>query len=373
MMELAFAEMRRHLGRFVAITAALALIVLLVLMLAGLSDGLWYGATGAIRNNGADLDVFSADSLQVLTRSQLPLADVDRVRTVPGVADAGAIGVLPTVTRDGHGERDAAVIGFLPGHPGASPTIVEGRLPATGDAGVAAADAAQRGRLHLGDAVTVEGADAPLRIVGFVDDARFQLLPTLWTTVDTWRTLRDQVQPERRAGETLVQALPVRLAPGADAEQVARRIDTALHTRTVSRDQAVLAIPGAAQMRTTFTQIIVTTLLVAALVVALFFALLTAEKRDLLATLKALGITGPRITGGLLVQALVATAGGLLAGAVLAGALAAALPATFPIVFRLSTAVVMVAGTLVTAVAGVAFSARRVTRIDPAEILGAAP
>jgi putative ABC transport system permease protein len=248
---------------------------------------------------------------------------------------------------------------------------VDGRLPSPGEPGVAAADATQRGRLRLGDTVTVEGASQPLRIVGFVDDARFQLLPTLWTTVDSWRTIRDQVRPERRSREATVQALPVRLAPGADPAQVARAIDATLgSTTTVPRDQAVLAIPGAAQMRATFAQIIVTTFLVAALVVALFFALLTVEKRTLLAMLKALGAANRRLAGGLLAQALLASAAGLVLGGLLAVALAALLPATFPVLLRAPTAVVLIAAALLTAATGVALSLRRVTRIDPALALG---
>jgi hypothetical protein len=39
-MRLAFAEMRRNLGRYLAVTAAIGFIVFLVLILAGLADGL---------------------------------------------------------------------------------------------------------------------------------------------------------------------------------------------------------------------------------------------------------------------------------------------------------------------------------------------
>jgi hypothetical protein len=105
-MTLALAEIRRHPGRFAAITGALALIMFLVLVLAGLSDGLWYGATGAIRHTDADLEVFSVDSLHVLTRSNLAGSDADRVRAVAGVADVGAIGVLlAPASAGGTGQR----------------------------------------------------------------------------------------------------------------------------------------------------------------------------------------------------------------------------------------------------------------------------
>jgi putative ABC transport system permease protein len=374
-MLLALAEIRRHRGRFAAVTATLALLAFLVLVLAGLSDGLWYGATGAIRNTHADLEVFSADSLLSLERSSLPLATADRVRQVPGVADVGAVGSLlaPASGPDGQ-ELDVAVLGFVPGRPGSPPVVVAGRLPAAGERGVAAADATLRRRVRLGQPITVAGSGLPLRIVGFVDDARYQLQPTLWTTIQSWQAIRDQVRPERRTSQPTVQALPVRLAPGATPAKVARQIDTTLGTtRTVPRGRAVLAIPGAKQMRATFGQIITTTLLVAALVVALFFALLVVERRGLLAMLKALGASNRRLAGGLLVQALLATATGLAVGGLLAWAMTAMLPPTFPAVFRASTTVTLVAATLATGTVGAALSLRRVLRIDPAQALGGTP
>jgi putative ABC transport system permease protein len=373
-MLLALAEIWRHRGRFAAITATLSLLGFLVLVLAGLSDGLWYGATGAIRNTHADLEVFSADSLLSLERSSLPLTAADRVRQVPGVADVGAIGSLLAPAFSPDGELDVAVLGFVPGRPGSPPVVSGGRLPAAGELGVAAADATLRRRVRLGQTITVAGSRRPLRIVGFVDDARYQLQPTLWTTIQSWQAIGDQVRPERRTSRPTVQALPVRLAPGATPAKVARQIDTTLGTTTtVPRGRAVLAIPGARQMRATFGQIITTTLLVAALVVALFFALLVVERRGLLAMLKALGASDRRLAGGLLVQALLATATGLAVGGLLAWAMTAMLPPSFPAVFRATTTAVLVAATLATGTAGAALSLRRVLRIDPAQALGGTP
>jgi hemin transport system permease protein len=370
---LALAQLRRQRGQFAGVTTALALISFLVIVLAGLSDGLWYGATGAIRNSRADLEVFSGDSLQTLTRSSLPAADADRIRQVPGVADVGAIGVLLAPATSRAGQADTAVIGFAPGRPGAPPDLVSGRLPAPGEPDVAVADATQAGTLRLGDRVTVEGSAHPLRVVGFVADARFQLLPTLWTSLGDWRTLRDRVQPELRTTDQRVQAVPVRVANGFDPTAVAHRIDAALgDTRTVTRDQAIGAIPGASQMRSTFTQIIVTTVGVAALVVALFFALITIERRTLLATLKALGSSGTRIVAGLQLQALLTSTAGLGLGALLAWSLTSMLPPTFPLIVSPTTAIAVTGAMLLTAAAGAGLSARRIARIDPAQALGGA-
>jgi putative ABC transport system permease protein len=368
--QLALAEIRRNRGRFVAITLALALVSLLVLILAALSDGLWYGATGAIRNSRADLMVVSADSLKSVARSSLPLADASRVRSVPGVADVGAIGTLSSTARGPRGDLDLAVIGFQPDRPGSPPDVASGRLPGPDEHGSAAADTTLRDKgVRIGDTITV--ASVPLRVVGFVNDAQYQLQQTLWTTVEDWQGVRARVQPETRTTDSRVQALPVRVAPGADPAAVARAIDATLgSSTTISRDDAVLAIPGAAQMRSTFTQIIGTSFLIGGLVIALFFALVTLEKRDLLATLKALGASNGRLIRGLLGQALLVSGSGLLLGGLTARAITLLLPPSFPAVFRGQTTLALIAVTLVTTMVGAALSFRRIARIDPATALG---
>ena len=93
-MKLALAEIRRSRGRFAAIVAALVLIVFLVLVLNALADGLYYGATGAVRSGGADLYTFSADARRQFPRSSLPESDAAKIAAVPGVASVGAVGTL---------------------------------------------------------------------------------------------------------------------------------------------------------------------------------------------------------------------------------------------------------------------------------------
>jgi hypothetical protein len=73
-MNLAVAEFRRAKGRFASITAALSLIVFLVLILGALGDGLFFGGTGAIRSSTAQAYAFAADSEGSLVRSRLPLS-----------------------------------------------------------------------------------------------------------------------------------------------------------------------------------------------------------------------------------------------------------------------------------------------------------
>ncbi len=373
-MRLAVAEIRHNRGRFAAIVAALVLIIFLVLVLNALADGLYYGATGAIRTSGADLYVFSVDARRQLPRSSLETSSAGAIAAVPGATTIGPIGILQGTGRGPHGTIDLALIGYTPGRPGGPARATSGRLPRPGESGTAAADGSLKDKgVKIGDSVTFSGSTDALTIVGFTPDSRYELQPTLWTPIDTWRVVRDEARPEFQGRQGDVQAFAVKLANGAQPGRTAAAIDAALggQTETITRASAVLSLPGVKQQRSTFNQIIYTTFVVAAVVIALFFALITLEKRTQLAILKAIGASSRYLATGILAQSLMITLASLTLGILLSRLAAAVLPPSVPATFRTATAANIAIATVITGAIGAAFSFRRVTRIDPATALGA--
>ncbi len=161
---------------------------------------------------------------------------------------------------------------------------------------------------------------------------------------------------------------------GADAARVARAIDrsTGSSTHTLTTAAAVSALPGVESQRTTFRAIIGVTLLVAAIVVALFFALLTLERAALYGVLKAVGASSGQLAGGLFLQSAVTAVAAFVVGGLLACALAAVLPAGIPLQLLPMRALVTLAGIVLAALAGSAISLRRIVRIDPATAISRA-
>ncbi len=373
-MRLAVAEMRRNRGRFAAIVAALVLIILLVLVLDALADGLYYGATGAIRTSGADLYVFSVDGRRQLPRSSLAASSAASIGAVPGVASVGPVGILQGTGRGPRGVIDLALVGYTPGRPGGPARATSGRLPRPGESRAAAADRSLKAKgVRIGDSVTFSGSADGLTIVGFTSDSRYELQPTLWTTIETWRAVRNEARPEFQGRQGDVQAFAVKLAKGAQPATTAAAINAAFdrRTETITRGTAVLSLPGVKQQRSTFNQIISTTFVVAAVVIALFFALITLEKRTQLAILKAIGAPSRYLATGILAQSLIISLASLATGLLLSRLVAAVLPSSVPVTFRAATAVNIATATIVTGTIGAAFSFHRVTRIDPASALGA--
>ena len=366
-MMLAFAEIRRTRGRFLSIIGALSLITFLVLTLTALSDGLFYGSTGAYRSSNAQAYAFSTDAEGSLIRSRVPVSDVAAYQNVEGVTQASGIGVLLASGTGPEGELDLAVFGVEPEGAGVPTTLDQGRMPTPGEDGAAAVDqtVADRGA-GIGSTITV--GDRSVSVVGITKDSSYQLQPTIWTTIPTWRAMQASVRPETRGFPPSLSAVALELSPGTDPNSIAPVTDTTV----LSTADAALAIPGVKEQRSTLNSIIYTTLLVAAIVVALFFALIVLEKRELFAALKALGTSTGRLGTTVLTQALVASVVGVIIGVAIARLLGLALPAEIPTLFRLDSLIQVSVFTVVASVLGALFSLRRIARIDPATALGGA-
>jgi putative ABC transport system permease protein len=312
--------------------------------------------------------VFSQDAEGSLVRSRVDEADAAAVASAPGVTSVSPVGVLLTGGTGPDGAIDLAVFGLEMGSAGTPTTLVEGRLPDAGEDGVAAVDTRLRDSgVTVGSQISV--GDVSAEVVGFVADSAYQLQPTAWTSVPTWRAMRDAVRPELRGQPTAVNAIAFTTGGAPDLMAIGASVP---ETTALSAEQTGLAIPGVEQQSSTLNAIIYTTLAVAALVVALFFALLVLEKRELFAALKALGSSTGRLGRGVIAQAAIASVLGVVIGAAVARLFGMLIPAEVPTLFRTETLITIAIFTVVAGVVGALFSLRRIARIDPATAIGGA-
>ncbi len=226
--------------------------------------------------------------------------------------------------------------------------------------------------VHVGDTVLVGSAKTPIDVVGWVEDTNYLQQGGFFVVPDTWRQVLADSRPDSNLPPGTFQALVVEVADGADPASVAQAIDAATGgaTSTLTRDEAVQALPGITEQNSTFTAIIYVTLFVAGLVVALFFALLTLERIGLYSVLKALGASSRQIFAGVAVQAVLVAVISFLVGGLLMYLATFVLPAEIPVALLPSRAVQIAVGLVVMSALGAAVSFRRVLRVDPASAIG---
>lgn len=383
MIRLALLELRRAPRRFVPTAATMAVVLFLALAVASLADGLLRASTGSLRNTDADLYVFADGAQLSVLRSILP--DVLQIPLTyqDGVAGAGTMGFSPAAVRLPNEDASRAVMAVSVSHafPGRPNNVREGRLPFDGEPRVVAIDAplAAAG-LAIGDRFSVEGA-FDVEVVGIVDDASYLLRPTIWLPPSEFATVRNAALPEFDVDESLTSLITIAVQPGADPDKVAANILSAFEEAleeeeeladvkgsidVVTAREAYRAIPGVASQQSTLRAMVAVVLVVATAAISIFLALLTFERRPMLAGLLAAGVPFRSLVGVLIIQALVTTLAGAVGAIVAMGLLFVAAPASVPIALQVTTGVGIVAGATVAAVVGAMFFALKLRRIDPA-------
>ncbi len=365
-MIIAVRELRRNPRRFVTATVVLTLLVVLLLFLGGLLDGLYLGSTGALRAQRADVIVYSSDANDSIIRSRVNSELRTLVEQAPGVTDVAGLGItLVGTTVPGRSELvDTAVVGYeqsprgVPAPPASGEGWADRRLAAFG--------------VRLGQVLGVGPQRIPVKVKGWVEDTNYLLQGALWVEPSTWRRVQETSRPDARVAAGTFQVLAV--SGTAPAARLARSIDSATNgtTKTLTKSEAVLSSPGTREQKSTFAGIINVTFLVVALVVALFFVLLTIERTALYGVLKAIGAPTSRLVAGLLVQALTIGVVAFVIGELLTLALARAIPPQIPLTLQPSRAVTTFVGIILAAAIGGLMSLRRIARTDPITAIGAA-
>lgn len=372
-MKLAWKELVRRPGRFAAAGAILTLIAILLMFLGGLLDGLIANSTGALRAQQADLIVYSDSSKDSITRSRIePDVRTQVEQAAPG-ATVGGLGSVQLGARlPDSGPRDLTPV-VLFGY-----EVAPKGLPddPPGDGEVYADSSLESEGVTKGMVLELGPARTEVTVIGFLSDSQYSGQGTLWSDLGTWRTVVDANRPDAAVGDDVVQALVVRTAadssPSATAAAIDDATEGAIHTLTI--DEAIAALPGVSQQQATFNQIIGVTVVIAIIVVALFFALLTVERTGLYGVLKAIGASSRSLFAGVVLQAVVLTLAASALGAAAALALSSLVPpGSIPFT---ATPVRLISSTiylLVAAVVGCAFSLRRVLKVDPAAAIGGNP
>ena len=122
---LAWKEMWRNRGRFFLVSLVIALITLLVIFLAGLSEGLGAGNKEYLSKLGGELVIYQEQADLTVGASQLGRSIMNNIRRTEGVSVAGAIGTSAAlINYEGAPLPESiSLIGVEPGQPGEVPAL----------------------------------------------------------------------------------------------------------------------------------------------------------------------------------------------------------------------------------------------------------
>lgn len=361
-MTLALEELWYRKGQFALIGLIVTLITYLVLMMNALGSGLLDQAGSAVKRLDADALVFREDTNLSIQQSELGAATVAAIEAAEGVdasARLGYLSVQPT------GEEAAAFLGFEPGTI-AEPKLRSGRAIEPGERGVVLADKRYletRGA-KVGDRITLFSRLQAIEfeIVGSVDEGSFFFQPPLWGSIDDWQQLR------YGANEDVPVATLVMVQGESGIENTLPERVEGIEAATTGKTFS--SIPGVGPQQTTANAIQGFALVIGALVVGIFFYVLTLQKVGQIGVLKAIGASSWFVFRQLLTQVMLISIIGLIIAVPLAVFTVGLLPGGVPLLLERDGTILTVVLLLITAVVGVAFSGRKIAQVDPLIALG---
>jgi len=378
-MSIALKELLRQPRRFSSVTGAMTLLIVLLVVLGGFLDGLELNQTGAYRAHEGNVLVFDGDAERQLQRSRVATSDAVALAELPSVEAVGTLDATFTVAGIPGSSGDPALGDAALGDTALEDVALFGyelatdTLPSPPAPGEAVVDEQLRrvAGVDVGDVLEIGPTAEPLLVSAIVDDLT-TAAPTVWVGVDEWRRLVGLGNPAAVPPEGTAQILVIDPAgdPEAAIADVLAADSAGAGLDPVTVTDAIGALDVVQQQSSTFQGIISVTFIIVLLVVALFFALITLERVGLYAVFKALGARTSELLLGLSAQAVVISLVAIAVGFAISAAFIALLPPELPLRVEPVRLGQIAVGTVVTALIGSLFTARRILRIDPAEAIG---
>ena len=345
MMNLAIRDVRYRLGRFLLTALGLGLLMATVMAMGGIYRGLVVEALSIVQAPGADLWVVQKDTNGPFAETSRVPDDLYRViRAVPGVREASPIVFQSLLFRVGPKPFRVQLVGYRLGALGMPLAVAAGRpiirsryeMLVGREAGLPVGTEIAIGRLVFTVVGLTEGivsnAGDPVAFVSLQDGQEIQFLKAneavrndrarLVSAGQATPALRDvPAEALRPIAQTthLANAILVRLQAGANAAEVARRVERWNYYRALTEleQEQVLAesvIDRGWRQTLLFRAIL---LIVSVVIIALIIYTMTLEKTRDIATLKVVGAPDRTIAGLILQEALTLGLLGYATGAIL--------------------------------------------------------
>lgn len=363
-MFLAWKEIKYSKTRFALIIGVVVLVSYLVFFLTGLAYGLAQENRTSIDKWEATGIVLADESNLNINMSMFPKELVDEV----DASETASLGVTSSVVQlveDSEDDDDSKVnVTFFGVNEDEFifPEILEGESLQNDNEVIADISLKEEG-YELNDELSLAGIDTTVTIVGFTDNAKFNVAPVLYTAQSTYQHIRASGFGER--DDEIISAVVVQTDSG-ELEGVDLGTDD---LEIFEIDEFISNLPGYNAQVLTFGLMIGFLVLIAAMIVGIFIYVLTLQKTSILGVMKAQGISSGYIGKSVVGQTLLLTLFGVLTGLLLTLITGLLLPNEVPYMNNILFFAGITTLLIVVALMGAFFSVRTVVKIDPLEAI----
>ncbi|MDC2863632.1 ABC transporter permease [Bacillus sp. BP-3] len=351
-MFLALRELKQSKLKYGLIGLMMILLSFLVLVISGLANGLAHNTVSSIQNMDAKKFVLANDAENSLLRSQIKKEDVDDVVKQVGAKDAVPFHVKISTyeKKDSSKKVDIAIFAseretFL------EPKIVKGHALGTAQNEMIADESIKEKGIDIGDVIIDPVSKKEFKITGFTKDQKFSHTPVVYVNQDVWGEIAQSIQKDYNA--------------------IAIRTDQEVkNAHVIEKNEVLQNIPGHKGQQNSLTMIIAFLLVIATLLIGVFFYVITLQKTQQLGVLKAIGTKNSYLANMLVVQVLFLSVGAMTISVVLVEILQRILPKSMPFLLTTTTIGQYAGIFIVISILGSLISLYQVLKVDALEAIG---
>ena len=354
-MFLAINEMKHSKLRYALVIGVVFLIAYLVFFLTGLAYKLAQENRTAVDKWQADRILLSDEANGKLNMSMLTMDDYESVKA----EDKAALAQFPGIVYQKGKKNQQIDVSFfgIEADEFLAPNLVKGRMfKNTGEVVVNDSLAKEDG-LQVGDQLKVAGSKQTLKIVGFTDEAMYNVAPVIYMSLADFQEIRfNQALPKETQK---INAIVVR----GQTKQVADNLEK------VKISAFINDLPGYSAQNMTFAFMIGFLIVIAAIVIGIFIYILTMQKQAIFGVMKAQGISNFFIARSVFVQTAILAFVGIVLGLALTYLSSLVLPAAVPFAIFWGLYLAVSVGMWVIAILSAVFSVSTVVKIDPLQAI----
>ncbi|WP_071459627.1 ABC transporter permease [Bacillus massilinigeriensis] len=365
-MFLALREIRHAKLRYSLIGLIMVLISLLVLFVTGLANGLASDNASAIQNMNADYLVLQKDSDNQISKSELDEKQLLQAKEVAGDDNTEDLGVRMSTVEKIDTDKKVDVTFFAVDPNGfLSPSLIEGKsISKTGKDEVIADAALKQEGLKIGSEIKDQASGKTFMIKGFTEGVSFSHTPVVYVNFNAWKDLQKSIGQEQSS----VTAIALK---GTD--KTIKAVEKEMKgVNVLTTKEALQGIPGYSQEQSSLMMMIVFLFLISAIVLAVFFYVITLQKINQFGVLKAIGAKTSYLSANIVSQVAVLTIVSLIISISITYGLSQIMPDSMP--FVLTPEVIAICSLLfiIVSLGGAALSLYRVAKVDAIDAIGRA-
>ncbi|WP_200411694.1 ABC transporter permease [Virgibacillus salexigens] len=342
-MFLAIRELLFAKTKYILIGLIMVLTASLIFIISGLAQGLSSDNASAIQDLQADALIIEEEAEGEIGNSFIPADEREKMIEAQGGnnnASTLAIRMMNTTINDADQQIDIALFaternGIL------MPDVAEGMFPQKADEVLADATLKQEG-VRLGDQLQVE-ENTSYTVTGFTADQRYSHTPVVFISNDELEQF--------------------------NAVAVQGEANTDGSYEVITKETALNGIPSYSQEQASLNMMIIFLYVIAAFVLAVFFYVMTLQKREQFGVLKALGAKSMYLIRGLIGQVILLSLISISIAVVVTFGIGALFPADMPFTLELETMLQPAIIIIVVSTIGAIVSLYQVIQIDPIEAI----